>query len=119
VSRHALPKRLPKPTEPVPPLVAEIRDIVLRHLDQIDRFRWTYDAVEAAAFRVLAIRDIAAGLRATSALAELAPRLTALDARHQPRTWGDSDIRVCDACQVAWPCTDRLLLDGELAEVAS
>lgn len=103
----------------VPPLVDEIRDIFLRHLDEIDRFPWTYDAAEAAAFRVLAIAEVAAGLRDTGLLVELAPRLSALHALHQPRRWSGSDVVVCDHCQAAWPCRDRQILSGELAEVAS
>jgi len=97
----------------VPPLVAEIRDIFLRHLDEIDRFPYTFDAAEAAAVRVLADAAIAAGLRDTRLLAELAPRLAELDARHQPRAWSESSaVTVCRSCRTNWPCTDRQILDG-------
>jgi len=110
VSAHATTVEL---AVQVPPLVAEIRDIFLRHLDEIDRFPYTFDAAEAAAFRVLAASDIAAGLRATTALDELAPRLTALDARHQGRPWaGSSTGYVCTAGCGAHPCIDSQILNG-------
>lgn len=112
-ARHALPKHLPIPAAapaPVPPLVAEIREIVLRHVADL-RFRWTYDAAEAAAFRVLAAPEIADGLKAARTVAEL-------DARHQPRPWrGSSTGFVCTCGAGAHPCPDRRVLDGELAEV--
>jgi len=105
--RHAMPRHLPKPAaEPVPPLVAEIREIVLRHLAEIHRFRWTYEAAEAAAFRVLAVPELAGALRARRTLA-------AIDARHQPRPWrGSSTGYVCTCGAGAHPCAERALIDG-------
>jgi len=112
VSAHATTVELPVQ---VPPLVDEIRDIVLRHLDALDKFPWTYDAAEAAAFRILAITEVAAGLRDTRLLGELGPRLAALDALHQPHRWSaESTVIVCSHCHTGWKCRDRQILDGEV-----
>lgn len=94
-----------------PELAARMAQQFIRHAHDL-RFDRLEDAAEAAAYRILAEEEIADGLRALPTLTALLPRLAALDARHQPRTWGESAIQVCDACQTAWPCPDRLLLDG-------
>jgi hypothetical protein len=78
----------------------------------IDRYVYaggTHGAHDAA-LRVLADPEVAVALAAREAL----PRLAALDARHQPVQWAGSEHgRVCDGCRKAYPCPDRLLLDGE------
>lgn len=85
-------------------LVARIAEQVVRHVLDL-RIPHLDAAAEAAAYRVLVDPDIAAGLRATAAL-------TALDARHQPRTWVGGHTVVCVACETAWPCPDRELIDA-------
>lgn len=86
------------------PLAAEIAALASKSLTDL-RIKTVDEAAVWIAVRTLAIPDIADGLRAL-------PVLAALKERHQPRTWGDSDVRVCDACQTAWPCVTRRILDG-------
>lgn len=86
------------------PIGQRIAAIVERHALDL-RYTYMADAAEGAAVRVLADDEIAAGLRAL-------PVLAALDARHQPRTWVGGHTVVCAACETAWPCRDRELLDG-------
>ncbi|WP_100499371.1 hypothetical protein [Geodermatophilus chilensis] len=73
--------------------------------------RWVYagglHGPHDAALRVLADPQVSAALEAL-------PRLAALDQRHQPTAWaGSENSQVCDGCRKAYPCPDRLLLDGE------
>lgn len=71
------------------------------------RFPRLEDAAEAAAYRVLADEEIAAGLAAL-------PVLAALDARHQPREWaGSPSGYVCCCGRGAHPCDVRQVLDGQ------
>jgi hypothetical protein len=95
VSRHGLPET-----------TARLAAIVNRAwLEIADNPRW-YDAAQWAAVRILADREIAAGIRAL-------PVIAALDARHQPRPWaGSSTGCVCTAGCGAYPCIDRQILDG-------
>ena len=93
-------------------LAARMADTIFRYMADL-RFLWATDAAQAAAYRLLADAEIAAGLRDTELLAELGPRLAALDELHSPRRWAQSDVVVCDHCQTGWKCTDRQILDGE------
>jgi len=97
----------------LPAITARLAEIVNRAWLEISAHPRAYDAAQYAAVRILADTDIAAGLRATTALDELAPRLTALDALHQPRAWSESSsVTVCRSCRTNWPCRDREILDG-------
>ena len=93
-------------------LAARMADTIFRYMADL-RFQWATDAAQAAAYRLLADTEIAAGLRDTDLLAELGPRLAALDALHSPRRWAHSDVVVCDHCNRNWPCESRRLLDGK------
>ena len=108
MSRHELPAR-----------TARLAAIINRAWLDIANHPRAYDAAQYAAVRILADAEIAAGLRDTDLLAELGPRLAVLDARHQPRRWAQSDVVVCRSCHTAYPCADRRVLDGQLAEVAA
>jgi len=105
VSRHELPAR-----------TARLAAIINRAWLDIANHPRAYDAAQYAAVRILADAEIAAGLRDTDLLAELGPRLAALDELHSPRRWAHSDVVVCDHCQTGWKCTDRQILDGEVVE---
>lgn len=88
--------------------VQRITAIVERHVLDL-RFTRLAHAAEAAAVRILADEEIAAGLAAL-------PVLAALRQRHQPRQWaGSSTGQVCTCGQGAYPCPDRVLLDGQPA----
>lgn len=101
MSRHQLPET-----------TARLAAIINRAWLAIDANPRAYDAAQYAAVRVLADTEIAAGLRAL-------PVLAALEELHRQRRWQNSDVVVCDHCQTGWPCADRQILSGELAEVAS
>lgn len=89
------------------PLAARIAAQIARHVLDL-RFARLDDAAEAAAHRILAEPAISAGLRAL-------PVLAALETRHQPRTWVGGTATVCEACNVAWPCETKQILDSGLA----
>ena len=103
----------------IPARTARLAAIINRAWLDIANHPRAYDAAQYAAVRILADTEIAAGLRDTDLLAELGPRLAALDARHQARRWAQSDVVVCRSCHVAWPCADRRVLDGQTTAVAA
>ena len=106
MSRHELPAR-----------TARLAAIINRAWLDIANHPRAYDAAQYAAVRILADAEIATGLRDTDLLAELGPRLAALDALHSPRRWAHSDVVVCDHCNRNWPCESRRLLDGQTVAV--
>lgn len=88
-----------------PGLAAAIAEQIDRHAADL---RITRHWQEAAAYRILAIREIADGLRAAAVVEQLA-------AEHQPRTWVGGTATVCACCNTAWPCGVRQAIDGPAA----
>jgi hypothetical protein len=71
----------------------------------VDAFCWRVDGPRVAALAVLGQQRIVDALAAADVV-------RALDREHQPRRWSDeSDTVVCDACQRAYPCRTRDVLD--------
>jgi len=119
VSAHAttveLAVQVPPLVDEIPARKARLAAIINDAWLRIDKNHRWYDAAIWAVVRIEADSEIAAGLRATTALDELAPRLAELDARHQPRPWqGSSTGFVCTAGCGAHPCIDSQILNGQV-----
>jgi hypothetical protein len=116
VSAHATTVELAvqPPVDEIPERTARYAAIIDDAWLRIDKNHRWHDAALWASVRIQADDEIAAGLRATTALEELAPRLAAIEELHRPRRWGDSSVVICAHCNRNWDdgCDTVRLLNG-------